>query len=70
LSQKALESLDGSWRRVGHDSEDTTFLFIAHRRPETFERAVPKADSALLAKYLDDTFESLLMAELGGVFDD
>jgi len=70
LSQKAPESFGGSWRRVGHDAEDTSFLFIAHRRPETLERPVPKADSALLAKHLDDTFESLLMAELGGVFDD
>ena len=70
LSQSGPESFDGSWRRVGYDSEDTTFLFVAHRRPETLERLVPKEDSALLAKYLDDTFESLLMAELDGVFDD
>ena len=69
VSQEGIESLGGSWRRVGHDLEDTTFLFIARRRPETLERPVPKADSALLAKYLDDTFESLLMAELGGIFD-
>lgn len=70
LSQSGPEGADGSWRRVGHDLEDTTFLFIAHRRPETLERLVPNADSALLAGHLDDTFESLLMAELDGVFDD
>ena len=70
LPQKGAVSFGGSWKRVGHDLEDTTFLFTAHRRPETLERPVPKADGALLSKHLDDTFESLLMAELGGIFDD
>ena len=68
--QSGPESVSGPWRRVGHDLEDTTFLFIAHRKQETLERLVPKDDGALLARYLDDTFESLLMAELDGVFDD
>jgi hypothetical protein len=70
LSRQEAGGFDGSWRRVGYGLEDTTFLFTARRRPETLGRPVPEADSTLLAKHLDDTLESLLMAELGGVFDD
>ncbi|PPQ89324.1 hypothetical protein CVT25_003161 [Psilocybe cyanescens] len=66
-------AIGGEWQRFGADFDDTTFLFIAHRRPESYKWVLPFTDSDLLAgvgsngtnyrKY-DDTFENLLLMAL------
>ena len=61
-------SSDSEWRRFGSDLEDT-FLFVAHRRAESFDWEVPELDDELLdgvgahganSRKGDDTFENLL----------
>ncbi|KAH9481698.1 hypothetical protein JR316_0006225 [Psilocybe cubensis] len=61
---------EGDWQRFGANFDDTTFLFTAHRRPESWSWVVPTTDSDLLAgvgskgtdtKKYDDTFENLLL---------
>ena len=63
-------SSDGEWRRVGFDFDDTIFLFVAHRRAESFVWEVPELDDELLggvgahgknSRKGDDTFENLLI---------
>jgi hypothetical protein len=58
------------WRCFGVDSEDTTFLFVARRRPESCYWTTLLSDKDLLSGVgangtgspkLDDTFENLLM---------
>lgn len=56
---------EDSWTRFGQS--DDVFIFIATRRPESLEWAIPVLDTHLMSGYgptppaLDDTFESLLM---------
>ncbi|KAF5372738.1 hypothetical protein D9615_010127 [Tricholomella constricta] len=63
----------GFWQRFGSSSEDTAFIFVAHRRPESYAWNTPTQDSDLLAgrgamgndsAKADDTFESLLFMTL------
>jgi len=42
------KSNDGEWRRFGSDLDDTTFLFVAHRRAESFDWEIPALDDELL----------------------
>ncbi|CAA7267042.1 unnamed protein product [Cyclocybe aegerita] len=58
------------WQRFGSDFDDTTFLFVAHRRHESFDWKVPLSDPDLLGgvgahgsdtRKGDDTFENLLL---------
>lgn len=67
------KSGDGEWTRFGSDSDDTTFIFVAHRRPESFDWKIPLLDEQLLAGMGahgtdspkgDDTFEALLFMAL------
>ena len=64
------KSSDNEWRRFGSDLDDTTFLFVAHRRAESFDWEVPALDDELLdgvgaygknSRKGDDTFENLLI---------
>ncbi|KJA16427.1 hypothetical protein HYPSUDRAFT_193151 [Hypholoma sublateritium FD-334 SS-4] len=66
-------SENGEWTRFGSDSDDTTFIFVAHRRPESFDWNIPLLDEQLLAgtgahgtdsPKGDDTFETLLFMAL------
>jgi len=66
---------DGRWQRFGASSEDTMFIFIAHRRAESYDWNIPTHDSDLLAgrgamgndsAKADDTFETLLFMALEG----
>lgn len=61
------------WKRFGTDFDDTTSLFIAHRRPESYNWEMPPSDRDLLAgvgahgtdtSKGDDTFENLLLMAL------
>jgi hypothetical protein len=63
-------SSDSEWRRFGSDLDDSTFLFVAHRRAESFDWEIPAVDDELLAgvgahgknsRKGDDTFENLLI---------
>lgn len=50
------------WQRVGWDEPGLSFLFVAHRRPETLDWVCPQDDKELLyGGQVDDTFEILLM---------
>ena len=64
----------GEWRLFGTDLDDTTFLFVAHRRPESHKWKIPPLDDDLLGgvgaygcstRKGDDTFENLLFLSLG-----
>lgn len=66
-------SSDGEWRRFGSDLDDTTYLFAAHRRAESFDWEIPAPDDELLdgigahgknSRKGDDTFENLLIMEI------
>lgn len=61
---------DSDWRRFGSDLDDTIFVFVAHRRAESFDWKVPVLDDELLggvgaygknSRKGDDTFENLLI---------
>ena len=61
---------DSEWRRFGYDFDDTTFLFVAHRRVESFDWEIPALDDELLggvgahgknSRKGDDAFENLLI---------
>ncbi|KAK1236368.1 hypothetical protein PQX77_000401 [Marasmius sp. AFHP31] len=74
LLERQRSSDDGKetpipWRRFGADVEDSIFIFIARRRPESFDWTVPEDDHDLLSGMGargslqpkgDDQFESLL----------
>ena len=58
------------WERFGGSFEDTTFVFVAHRRPESRQWTVPIRDQDLLdgigargsdVRKGDETFELLLL---------
>ncbi|KAJ3512959.1 hypothetical protein NLJ89_g3228 [Agrocybe chaxingu] len=58
------------WQRFGADFDDATFLFVAHRRHESFDWKIPLSDPDLLGgvgahgsdtRKGDDTFENLLL---------
>ncbi|KAF8968054.1 hypothetical protein BDZ97DRAFT_1903028 [Flammula alnicola] len=60
----------GEWKRFGTDFDDTTFLFVAHRRPQSYKWKIPPLDDDLLGgvgsygtdtRKGDDTFENLLL---------
>ena len=55
----------GSWSRFGPSASDdggAVFIFIARRRPESFQWETPISDAELWGiKRGDDTFESLLL---------
>ena len=64
------KSSDSEWRRFCSDLDDTTFLFVAHRRAESFDWKIPALDDELLggvgahgknSRKCDDTFENLLI---------
>lgn len=65
---------EGEWGPFGTDPDDTTFLFVAHRRPESYKWKIPPLDDDLLGgvgaydsptRKGDDTFENLLFLSLG-----
>ncbi|KAF8896108.1 hypothetical protein BD779DRAFT_1433255, partial [Infundibulicybe gibba] len=73
------DSEAGSWERFGASFDDTTFIFTATRRPESFGWDVPSNDQDLLdgvggwgtsTKKGDETFESLLLLEIAGTVED
>ena len=65
-----LSEASESWRQFGADEYvDRTFVFVAHRRPESIAWNVPETDAELMAgvgawntstKKADDTFETIL----------
>ncbi|KAK0236072.1 putative methyltransferase-domain-containing protein [Armillaria nabsnona] len=64
------EQHDQSWQRLGSSFEDTTFIFFARRRPNSFAWQIPTNDHDLLAGVGaqgtdtpkgDEYFESLLL---------
>lgn len=66
-------SSDSEWRRFGSDLDDPIFLFVAHRRVESFDWEIPALDDELLdgvgaqeknSRKGDDTFENLLIMEI------
>ena len=61
------------WQRFGLNFGDTSFLFIACRRPDSFGWQIPDSDQDLLggvgangttSRKCDDTFENLLLMGL------
>jgi hypothetical protein len=67
------KSEGAEWKRFGADFDDTTFLFIARRRPESYNWDIPSCDRELLTgvgahgtntSKEDDTFENLLLMAL------
>ena len=70
LVRETLRPNSDQWRCFGVKSDDTTFLFVAHRRPESYLWTIPLLDEELLSGVgvngsdfpkSDDTFERLLM---------
>ncbi|KAG6900824.1 hypothetical protein C0993_000143 [Termitomyces sp. T159_Od127] len=66
---KNVSSVNGQWQRFGSSSDDLVFIFVGHRRPESFSWTIPSDDSDLLggkgamgndSVKGDDTFETLL----------
>ncbi|KIY51795.1 hypothetical protein FISHEDRAFT_36414 [Fistulina hepatica ATCC 64428] len=64
-----------AWTRLGAGADDAMFVFTARRRPESLAWDIPETDADLLAGVsawgtLDrkgsDTFETLLLMDLGG----
>ncbi|KAF8557121.1 hypothetical protein OG21DRAFT_1505750 [Imleria badia] len=63
------------WRQFGTlEDTDRTFVFVAHRRPESFAWHVPETDKELMegvgargtaATKGDDTFETILLMSMG-----
>jgi len=73
LVREKTEQKSGQWRCFGVDPDDRTFLFVAHRRPDSFHWTIPLLDQDLLSGIGvkgsdlpkgDDTFENLLMMSL------
>lgn len=69
----AEEEPDSSWRCFGSSSSEDSFVFVAHRRAESFSWIVPPTDQDLLdgvgawgtkSRKGDDTFEILLLMML------
>ena len=75
--QSVLARRDASepWRQFGADEDtDRTFVFVAHRRPESIAWHVPETDKELMegvgardttTKKGDDTFETILFMAMG-----
>ncbi len=72
LVRHTLESNQNEWlwERFGADFDDLTFIFVAHRRLESYHWRVPVLDEDLITgvgacgtdlRKNDDTFESLLV---------
>lgn len=71
------DALDVSepWRQFGADGDsDRTFVFVAHRRPESIAWHIPETDKELIdcvhaqgtaMKKGDDTFETILFMAMG-----
>ncbi|KAG6891368.1 hypothetical protein C0992_008079 [Termitomyces sp. T32_za158] len=66
---KNTSSVNSQWQRFGSSSDDPVFIFVGHRRPESFSWTIPLDDSDLLdgkgalgndSVKSDDTFETLL----------
>ncbi|KAG6821319.1 hypothetical protein H0H93_000180 [Arthromyces matolae] len=74
---KDITSNRGEWDRFGSSSSaDPVFVFVGHRRPESFSWEVPSDDSDLLggrgawgndSLKSDDTFETLLFMSLDDI---
>lgn len=71
-------SNENDWQRFGLSPDDTTFVFVASRRPESLSWEIPVDDRDLLAgvgaqgtnsRKEDDTFETLLFMTLEEDFD-
>jgi len=62
LSPVIYRQKDKSWRRFGDGEKDTSFIFVAKRRPETLLRPIPEEKDIL--KEGNDTFESLLLMNM------
>ena len=67
-------TVGSQWQQHEAVQDDTPFIFIAHRRPESFHWTVPLDDKDLLSgrgamgsdtAKSDDTFETLLFMRLG-----
>ncbi|KDR78974.1 hypothetical protein GALMADRAFT_244688 [Galerina marginata CBS 339.88] len=67
------KSAGGDWRRFGSSFDDTIFLFVAHRRAESYAWIVPALDEDLLCGVGangtslgkgDDSFENLLLMSI------
>ena len=59
-----------SWTQIGADEgADRTFVFVAHRRPESIAWNVPEIDKELMegvdVQKGDDTFETILFMAMG-----
>jgi hypothetical protein len=64
-----------SWRQIGTDEDaDRTFVFVAHRRPESVAWHVPETDKELMdgvgardttSKKGDDAFEMIFFMAMG-----
>ena len=65
----------GPWRQFeAYEDRDRTFVFVAHRRPESLAWDVPESDKELMegvgaqdtiATKGDDTFETILFMSMG-----
>ena len=70
-------TVHGQCQQHGAVPDDTPFIFIAHRRPESFHWTISMDDQDLLsgrgamgndAAKSDDTFETLLFMRLGSLY--
>ncbi|KAK0193945.1 putative methyltransferase-domain-containing protein [Armillaria mellea] len=70
LSRRRFTDSEQPWQRLGSSFEDTTFIFVAQRRPGSFVWQIPTNDHDLLAGVGalgtdtpkgDEYFESLLL---------
>ncbi|KAG6862469.1 hypothetical protein C0995_000015 [Termitomyces sp. Mi166 len=75
---KDMSSVDSPWQRFGESSDDPVFIFVGHRRPESFSWTVPPDDSDLLngrgamgndSVKGDDTFETLLFMTMDDIMN-
>jgi len=75
VRSKASETAPESWARFCPGQQDDMFIFVARRRPDSWNWAVPQTDQDLMSgvgakgsqsRKGDDTFETLLMMGLDG----
>lgn len=68
-----MSSVNSQWQRFGSSSGDPVFIFVGHRRPESFSWTIPLDDSDLLCGkgamgddlvMGDDTFGTLLFMSM------
>lgn len=52
---------ESEWNRLGAEGDGEYFVFVATRRPESYDWRIPPSDEELMYGRGDGTFESILL---------